>query len=419
MNARKGFIASLVVSLVLTLAGTTLVAAQDQVLYNFGSITGDLTTPTGNLVLDQSGNTYGVALDGGSGAGGIFELSPSSSGTWTEQIIYKASKTTDGLGPNDSLTIDGNGNLYATTFNGGSSTCSCGQVFELSPTSSGWTKTVLHTFNNGYTGGFPASGVIFDAAGNLYGTTTSGGISNTGVVYELSPSASGWTIKTLYSFTTPVQGNQPRGNLLLDSAGRLYGTTPSGGITTCSEFGCGTVFQLSPPTTGTAWTYRRIFAFNFTDGVLPSTDSLVMDTAGNLYGTTANGGGRNNGEVYELSPVSSGVWREKVIYAFTGGADGGYPAAGLTFDASGNLWGTTEFSNRTGDGTVYELTPGTGGQWGFSTVYSFTGSPNDGQNPLGKVIFDSAGNLYGTTQKGGTQKKGVVYELPGALSQAR
>ena len=414
---RSAQTALFVSGLFIALAATTLAGAQDQILYNFGSVSSDVTLPYGNLVFDQSGNLYGVAAGGGSGAGGIFELSPTSSGSWTEQIIYKASKTTDGLGLNGALTIDASGNLYATTFSGGSSTCGCGQVFELSPTSSGWTKTVLFEFANGYNGGFPASGVILDAAGNLYGTTTSGGISNLGVVFELFQSSKGWRVRILYAFSTALQGDAPRGGLLLDSAGRLYGTTTQGGNGTC-ENGCGTVYQLTPPTTGTAWAYRRIFSFNGTDGILPSTDSLVMDAAGNLYGTTVDGGSLSNGIVYELSPLSSGVWRETVLHAFTGGTDGGSPEAGLTFDASGNLWGITTYSlDAKGDGTVFELTPGTGGQWDFSTVYSFLGYPNDGQNPLGRVIFDSAGNLYGTTQKGGTQKKGVVYELPGPLAQ--
>jgi len=415
---RSAQIALFLSTLCLALAAATLAAAQDQILYNFGTVSGDVTLPYGNLVLDQSGNLYGVATGGASGAGGIFELSPTSSGSWTEQIIYKASKTTDGLGINDALTIDASGNLYGTTYNGGSSTCSCGQVFELSPTSSGWTRTVLYQFNGGYNGGFAASGVIFDAAGNLYGTAGDGGNLGSGVVYELSPLSGRWTIKVLHSFTTVAQGNFPRGNLVLDSQGRLSGTTWGGNTTVC-ENGCGTVYQLIPPTTGTAWTFQRIFEFNFTDGDLPSnTDSLVADAAGNLYGTTANGGPGSNGEVYKLSQLSSGVWRQTILHSFTGGADGDAPVAGLTFDASGNLWGTTYGSlDGKGLGVVYELTPGTGSQWNFSTVYSFTGYPSDGQNPTGRVTFDSAGNLYGTTEKGGTEKKGVVYELPGPLSQ--
>jgi uncharacterized repeat protein (TIGR03803 family) len=232
----------------------------------------------------------------------------------------------------------------------------------------------------------------------------------------LFQTSNGWRIKVLHAFTTALQGIDASGRLLLDSAGRLFGTTIEGGNSTCSG-GCGTVYQLTPPTTGTAWTFRRIFSFNGSDGISPSPDSLIEDAAGNLYGTTVEGGSLSNGEVYELSPLASGVWRQTVLHSFTGGTDGGSPGAGLTFDASGNLCSITTYSNRTGDGTVYELTPATGDQWSFSTVYSFTGNPNDGQNPLGPVIFDSAGNLYGTTFKGGTEKKGVVYELPGPLAQ--
>src|ERR1035441_332430 len=209
-------------------------------------------------------------------------------------------------------------------------------------------EKVLHNFNNNGTDGTnPRAGLIFDAAGNLYGTTENGGTNGVGTVFELTPTAGGgWTETVLYSFCSQANctdGYQPWAGLIFDAAGNLYGTTVYGGTadTTCSY--CGTVFELTPNGSG-GWTETVLHSFgDGTDGFYPSA-GLIFDAAGNLYGTTAMGGTYDypwDGTVFELTPAAGGGWTEKVLYSFGGGTDGYWPEAGLIFDAAGNLYGTT------------------------------------------------------------------------------
>jgi uncharacterized repeat protein (TIGR03803 family) len=229
-------------------------------------------------------------------------------------------------------------------------------VFELSPTGTGgWIPKTLHKFN-GIEGAYPAAGVTFDAAGNLYGTTSGGGpdvLNQLGTVFELSPAASGaWTEKVLHSFKTADDGNQPSADLIFDAAGNLYGTTPFGGDVAGS---IGTVFELSP-SPGGDWTEKVLYSFDFaTSGATPYA-GLIFDAGGNLYGTAAGGGVHNNGTVFELSPTGIGHWTEKVLLSFDV-TDGQNPQSSLIMDAVGNLYGTTIQGGAYSDGTVFELTP--------------------------------------------------------------
>ena len=287
---------------------------------------------------------------------------------------------TDGARPQAGLIFDAAGNLYGTTFYGGSLSCdrpsACGTVFELSPPAAGrtaWTEMVLHSFINYTDGARPAAGLIFDAAGNLYGTTYEAGVSHYGTVFELSPPAAGrtaWTETVLHSFAG-AGGAVPAAGLIFDSGGHLYGTTYVGGV---SDYG--TVFELSPPTAGrTAWTETVLHRFAGTDGTNPVA-GLIFDAAGNLYGTTLGGGVSDYGTVFELSPPAAGrtAWTETVLHSFAG-TDGANPAAGLIFDAAGNLYGTAAWGGNPacplpppplasgglepfrGCGTMFELTP--------------------------------------------------------------
>ncbi len=323
-------------------------------------------------------------------------------------VLYSFTSGKDGSNPASTLVADKLGNLYGTTQSGGAnSACSsgCGTVFKLvAPTSRAgdWTEKILYRFTGGNDGGYPEAGIIFDQTGNLYGTTNAGG--NTacdggcGVVFELSPpTAPGttWTEQTLYSFSGP-DGGYSEARLTFDHSGNLYGTTFGGGLgTTCATgtlVGCGVVFELMAPSTqGEAWTYALLYSFPqySSDGVLPRGD-LIFDQSGNLYGTTQVGGATNGigGIVFELSPPrgSGGAWTESQLYSFFGANGNSGPATGVTFDTTGNLFGTTY-------GYVFELMPSGGGSWTENTLLSGAGHT---LGFAGDLIFDHSGNLYGT-----------------------
>jgi uncharacterized repeat protein (TIGR03803 family) len=264
---------------------------------------------------------------------------------------------------------------------------------------------VLHTFHHGGSDGeYPSSGLIEDAAGNLYGTTGQGG-PGCGIVFKL---ASDGTETVLYRFACGSgNGSTPYGGLIADSAGNLYGTTIAGGGSGCGGFGCGAGFKLAPDGNETV-----LYAFRGgSDGAYPYSD-LIADAAGNVYGTTSQGGGAGcqNGEgcgtVFKVMPDGS----ETVLYTFTGGSDGASPITGLTVDGQGNLYGTTPNGGKSGCidgcGVVFRLAPD-----GAETVlYAFTGG-NDGANPYGGLMTDTSGNLYSTTALGGRHGKGAVFML--------
>lgn len=392
------------VATVLALVTTAHASYTEKVIYSFQTNSSDVAGP-GGIVADSAGNLYGSGFRGGAfGFGGIFELSPTSSG-WTETLIYSFSGGTDGSGSGP-LTIDASGNLYGTDLGGATQQ---GEIFELSHSSTGWTKTSLYSFSGGSDGVLPQPPLIFDSSGNLYGTA-SGGVNNQGLVFELSPSSTGWTQTVLYAFSLGAHGFFPNGKLSIDSAGRLYGFTFFGGTSdNCGSSGCGTVYRLSPPANGGSWTYRPLFGFDLNDGGMPSdNNNLVFDGAGNLYGCTAFGGAYMSeagaGVIFTLSP-SAGSWTETILHSFSGGNDG-YEPDSLAFDSAGHLWGTAINGGSGGEGTVFELTRA----GHFIFAYDFQGG-SDGASPQTNLVFDSAGNVYGTTVLGGTSDGGTVFEL--------
>jgi uncharacterized repeat protein (TIGR03803 family) len=314
----------------------------------------------------------------------------------TETVLYNFSGHGDGSIPTSALVWDGAGNLYGTTVVGGScdgwNQYGCGVVFELSPNGSGgWNQSVLHTFSAPPDGANPfCAPVIFDSVGNIYGTTEFGGTYNSGSVYELSPVAGGWTDSILYSFNYNANGDHPSTGLTMDAAGNLYGTN--------SEYESpGGVFELSPSAGG--WNYQVIY-------LAPTAQGVTMDAAGNLFGAT-------DSTVFELSPDGNGGWNPTVIHTFTGAPDDGIsPYAAPVLDAAGNLYGTTSAGGANNLGTVYKLVPGGNGEWTEQILYSF--APGSGGNdPRAGVVLDAAGNLYGTTSQGGIKNKnyGTVFEL--------
>jgi uncharacterized repeat protein (TIGR03803 family) len=334
-----------------------------------------------------------------------------------EQALYAFQGGNDGQYPYGGLIFDSSGNLYGTTEYGGRGACTnpngdgCGTVFELSPNGNGgWTETVLYSFQCCTDGNFPYSGLIFDQTGNLYGTTLGGGTYNQGTVFELTPNPNGgWSETVLFSFSQGGGLAGPQG-VIFDQKGNLYGTALEAGE--CGHYSnCGSVFEISPNPNG-SWTGTVLYTFQPSGGWGPS-PGLVLDRVGNLYGTTFRGGSNGCsvdenggcGTVFQLSPNGSGGWTETNLYSFQGENDGGNPAAGLIFDQSGNLYGTTQLGGGTGCsgagcGTVFELSPIAGGAWTENVLYSFEGG-GDGSYPEAGLIFDKNGNLYGTTSVGG------------------
>jgi uncharacterized repeat protein (TIGR03803 family) len=396
-----------VFAVLIAFATSTPVIAQETVLYNFSSNGGD---PYAGLTFDASGNLYGTTE-----FGTVFKLTPRAGGGWTEAVLY----TFNGAGDADlyaGLILDASGNLYGTEYFGG--TYGWGFVFELTPAKGGgtWTEKTLHSFSaNGTDGTSPSAGLIFDTVGNLYGTTQSGGANGGGTVFELSPSDHGsWGEKILYNFIYNGTGAyEPVAGLIFDASGNLYGTTLQGGTYGAgNDHTGGTVFELTPSADG-SWTETVLYNFDESgSGPYGPGAVLVLDPAGNLYSTTPDGGTYNSsGTVFELSPQAGGSWTETTLHSFGNGSDGLNPFDGLVLDASGNLYGTTWQGGAYGKGTAFELMPEAGGAWEEKVLYSFGGSGTDGKNPSGGLIFDASGNLYGTTQGGGAYGGGTVFEI--------
>jgi hypothetical protein len=302
-----------------------------------------------------------------------------------------------------------------------------GFSFSLAVSAQAQTESVAFTFNTYVSGGGPLSGVIFDSAGNLYGTTTGGGQADgcnalgdagCGLAYELSPVDGAWQETVLYEFTGGSDGGVVESALVRDASGNLYGTAEFGGdLSACGGFGCGVVYKLSP--SGSGWTETAIYKFTGgADGDRPLA-GLILDAAGNLYGTTTAGGNSTESCVYEdttgcgvvfkLAPASGGGWTYSALHTFSGGSGGSAPLAGVTLSSTGDLFGTASGGGTDDRGLVFELLP-SGGSWTFHILHSFTGG-TDGSFPAGTLALDAAGNVFGTAEVGGADSKGVLFEL--------
>lgn len=411
-------------------AGEPAAAQQEKVLHSFGNGT-DGTGPD-SLLFDAAGNLFGTTINGGAlegqaiYTGTAFELSPLTGGGWKETILHSFGGRGDGQGPGG-LISDAAGNLYGTTQFGGDHYCpdgeaapvgpgGCGIVFQLRPpvTKGGvWTERILYDFKGGNDGSEPNSALAMDSSGNLYGTSSWGGgnLYAEGAAFELSPTTQGyWTFKLLHEFNTSVaDGFHPSYGLILDASGDLYGTTCDGGA-----YQGGIAFELLPMADG-KWAENILYSFNAsgTDGTCPSY-GITFDSSGNLYGTTIEGGTDQYGTVFELTPSGSGPWKEQVLHNFEGGSgDGENPFGAVLFDTSGNLYGTTAYGGTSARGTVFKLAPG-GGIWSETILHNF-GSGTDGQNPGNTLLMDFSGDLFGTTQFGGAYQglfgSGTVFEI--------
>jgi hypothetical protein len=388
----------------------------EQVLYSFPGLPGG-TDPNGNLIFDSAGNLYGVALEGGTGScvggcGIVYELSPNGSGGWTETTLYNFQGAPDGNQPTSGVISDAAGNLYGTTLIGGTGSCKdinentgCGTVFELSPNGSGgWTETVLYSIPGGIE--TCPEGLTFDNAGNLY-LVIEGCGDGRGSVFELSPAGGGkWTESGVWQF----EGADMNPGLVFDEAGNLYGTAEGGSC-------CGIVFELSPRGGG-QWIETTLYSFQPTnDGTGPN-GGLIFDSSGDLYGTTADGpqgsycaegqAPYSCGTVFKLTPDGSGGWTESIPFAFPLDRSQGYlPLSGLTPDQSGNLYGTAAGGQYDG-GVAFELSPAANSTFTETVLYAFGYSSSGGSFPSSGLILDQTGNVYGTT---GLPGGGVVYEV--------
>ena len=410
--------AALTALLAFTLPVLTTPPAEAQtytVLHNFtdGS---DGSNPTDGVTLQGTSNLFG-----GAGRGALYRARQMGTG-WTLFPIFDFNDT-NGLFPAGRVTFGPGGALYGAAGSGGLPECTdgagCGLIYSMRPPSSvcrsvscPWTETILYEFDpqHGVDGYYPTGGLVFDAAGNVYGTTGFGGLFGGGTVFELSRSQGGWTETILHHFgQQQSDGDTPNGHLIFDTAGALIGTTETGGTNGgCFSGNCGVVFKLTH--SGSGWTETIVHTFNrASDGGTPA-NGLISDSAGNLFGVTGEGGANGGGTVYELTP-SNGGYTFQVLYAFAGIAGSVGLDGLLAIDSAGNLYGAGG-QGPSGHGLVFKLTPANGG-WTFTDLHDFTG--NDGNLPFDGPTLDGSGNLYGTTYYGGTGPCsggcGVLYKI--------
>lgn len=421
-----------VVAMTLIVASGAGAASKYKVLYAFKG-GNDGSFPSGALVFDTAANLYGATLYGGAaacsgpptGCGTVFALTPDSNGKWKESVIYRFQDGDDGAQPNGRLIFDSSGNLYGTT---GSADIifnpdRCGTAFSLTPTSHGWSLATISTFCSSANDGIaPTPGLVQDKAANLYGMAQSGGSQLGGIAFQLTPGSSGWTESDLYGFCVVgncvSSGSQPLAGLVFDAAGNLYGTTVQGGSTSrpcVGGFpgGCGVVFKLTPASDG-KWTESVLHQFTGPDGIAPGAN-LTFDNKGNLYGTTGSGGAFGQGTVFKLTP-SNHRWKYSVLYNLRGRSSQGSLNTGLVLDAVGNLYGATLWGgigscfSGAGCGVVYKLTPQSHGRWKYTALHRFSGV-QDGGEPSGDLILDKDGHVLGTAGVGGVSGNGVVFEI--------
>jgi uncharacterized repeat protein (TIGR03803 family) len=407
-----------VIGVMLCATGKPLSAQQERTIHSFGK-RADGNTVYSGVISDSAGNLYGTTYGGGTfpagefGAGVVYELLRQPDGSWTEEILHDFGQGTDGRGPTAGLVFDAAGNLYGATRYGGGTNClgGCGVVYELQPPATqggSWTEAVLYRFQDN--GVNPQGSLIVDSVGDLFGVTQNGGAAGFGIVFELAPQSSGpWMEKIVHTFRhNGTDGNNPN-DITRDSSGNLYGTTSAGGA-----HNWGTVFEISPQAGG-GWSEKVLYSFNSngSDGNLPAA-GVTFGAGGSLFGTTSQGGLYNYGTVFQLTPSEGGVWSESVLHSFGGSTDGMYPGGTVTLDSAGNIYGETTYGGTRAEGTVFELTR-SGVTWTESVLHNF-GNGTDGMFPQGNLIFDHAGNLYGTSILGGAyfgdrDNGGTVFQL--------
>lgn len=382
-------------SILLALLSTVAAASSEKIIYSFlgGS---DGSYPSSGLIADSSGDLYGVTCGGGSfGYGTVFELKQEKGG-WEKLTLYSfAGSPKDGDCPSVGVVFDKQGNLYGTTAEGG--TFNTGMAFELSPGSHGnWAEKVIHVFGKE---GIQPGSLVIDDAGRLYGTLLYS-YPGDGAVFELDGSKGSWRENILHTFTGSPDGMQPAPFLFMDSAGNLYGTTEYGGDAACNLYenknhlGCGTAFTLQPQPDG-AWRETILSSFRRGGGLtIHPSGGLIFDTNGNLLGTSA-AGGDGYGTVFKLEKPGRG-WQQEVLWRFYGAPDGIQGSGPLTQDSAGNLFGVTVLGGAYGRGVAFRLAQTRKG-WEETILHSFTAG--EGGSPSSLLFLN--GHLYGTTGYGG------------------
>lgn len=386
------------------------------VIYQFAG--GPLgANPGGSMVMDRDGNLYGTTFAGGggtcpnvlgysgtTGCGTVFKFNPS---TRRFTVLYEFTGGTDGAAPLAPLLLAADGTLYGSTAAGGLHSCSgpygntgCGVVFHLQPRPTPprdilenyWLETPIYTFQGAPDGQYPQGDLAMDQSGDLYGSTNIGGEGG-GVVFELTSSQGNWSESILHTFVSgPSDGSQPIGGVTLDPAGNVYGTAAGG------AYGWGTVYRLLAQP---GWPEQLLYSFtDGSDGAGLASD-VTLDSTGNLYGSTFSGGSGGGGTAFELS---SGTWAFQLLSSFTGSIASGPFLSDLVRDQAGNLYGTTYSDGAYSAGSVFKLTPSMGGGYTYTSLHDFCaggGSCVDGALPIGTLVMDTSGNLYGTASWGG------------------
>ena len=394
-------VSALALVLVLTVAIGTAQGQTFQVIHTFSGPDG--AQPNSGLTIDRGGKLYGTVRTGHSGSnwGGAYQVRRAGTG-WIFTTLNIFDGTLEGrvvFGPQGLLYGASPNNIAGFPY---------GYLYSLRPAVNActtalctWNFTFIYGFGGSADGGTPRYGdLTFDQAGNMYGTGSLGGDNNSdGVVFKAVGSGSSWTESAIYTFAGTPDGSRPYAGVIFDSTGNLFGTTSKGGSSNN-----GTIFELMP--SGGGWTEHVIYNFSGgADGGFP-VGGLISDGVGNFYGTTASGGANGGGTVFELSPNGSG-WTFTTLYSFTGSGQCG-PWGSVTFDSSGNLYGTTQCDGANAKGSVFKLTHS--GGWTYSSLHDFAGG-DDGRLPYGNVIFDGSGNIYGTASVGGQHNAGTIWEI--------
>ena len=396
-------ISALAVTAAFVLSVASAAAVTTDVILSFEEDEGEYADT--DLETDSAGNIYGTTVLGGDfGSGTVFQLSPTPNG-WVHTVLYSFTGGADGGEPYKGVTIDREGNLYGTAVTGGSGSCEggCGVAYKLTNSGGNWTQTVIHAFTGGDDGSGPGARLTVDRGGNIYGMAPTGGANGLGTIYKISQAGAAWTFKVIHTFTGGDDGATGSAGRMVLRRARLYGAATTGGA-----HGSGVIFELSPRAVG-EWDFRAIYAFKGQpDGSFPY-GALLFAGSGKIYGTTYYGGTNGIGAVYELSPRRNGEWHENVIYSFQEGSDGNSPISNLVFDPAGNLYGTTS-EGGLGSGTIFKLSPIGGGQWTETVVHPFQGPP-DGAFAYNGMVVDHFGNFYGATVHGGKNDDGSVYKF--------
>ena len=409
--------------LLISVASSSIAEAQTFSVIHYFTGGPDGNYPAATMTLDRAGRLYGTTLLGGvqscpGGGCGIAFRMHGSGANWVLDTLFEfPNNPSVGISPAAPLTFGPDGALYGTTQGGPN--CSgegCGVVFRLVPPISPchtvvcpWTETVIYHFHGGSDGIEPMSSpVTFDAAGNAYGTTWAGGTNGRGTIWKLTRNGSQWAESIIYNFNGAGDGSNPRAGVILDSTGNLYGTTEMGGDLSCDfSQGCGTVFELSP--SGAGWTETTLYTFESTSDVGTNPIAgLVFDASGNLYGSANYRSGQIDAAVWELQPAN-GSWTPSVLTYLLGN---GGPHSALTIDAQGNLYGTTGDGGAHFEGSVFKLSL-QNGSWVYTDLHDF--HIDDGWRPVGGVTLGANGILYGTAAQGGTGSCfngcGVVWQI--------